>query len=300
MDKHLVEVNNINKSFGKKKVLDNVSFFIDESEIVGFVGPNGAGKSTTMKCISSLIFPDSGVIKVAGYDVKMQRELALNQMAALIESPGLFLDISGRDNIKLFASLKNVSSERLKDIYEFTELNKELDRKVHSYSMGMKQRLALGIALLSKPKFLILDEPTNGLDPTGVIKLRDTLLELVKNENISILFSSHQLGEVERLADRIICINQGKIIENTMNILEQYKFIIEVDNSEKFIKVLNNVVGESEYKNIDLNKFEVNLSSEKTITEILRVIIDNDISIIDITKEKIDIENIYKKMYKVH
>ncbi len=299
MDKHLVEVNNINKSFGKKKVLDNVSFFIDKNEIVGFVGPNGAGKSTTMKCISTLIFPDSGDIKVAGYDVKKQRELALNQMSALIESPGLFLDISGRDNIKLFASLKNVSSERIKEIYEFTELNEALDRKVNGYSMGMKQRLALGIALLSKPKFLILDEPTNGLDPTGVIKLRNTLLELVKGEEISILFSSHQLGEVERLADRIICINQGKIVETPMNILEQYKFVIEVDKPEKFIEVLNNQLKELKYKNIETNKFEINLLGEKTISEILKVIINNDINIIDITKEKIDIERIYKKMYKV-
>ena len=299
MSNHLVEVNKINKSFGKKKVLDDVSFYIDKNEIVGFVGPNGAGKSTTMKCISTLIFPDSGDVKVAGYDVKKQRELALNQMSALIEAPGLFQDISGRDNIKLFASLKNVGAERVKEIYAFTELNEALDRKVQGYSMGMKQRLALGIALLSKPKFLILDEPTNGLDPTGVINLRNTLLELVKNEDISILFSSHQLGEVERLADRIICINQGKIVETPMNILEQYKFIIEVDNSDKFIEVLNNEMGELKYKHIDTNKFEVNLSGEKTITEVLKVIINNDISIIDITKEKIDIERIYKKMYKV-
>lgn len=218
MSNHLVEVNNINKTFGRKKVLDNVSFFIDNNEIVGFVGPNGAGKSTTMKCIASLIFPDQGSVTVSGYDVKRERELALSQMASLIESPGLYLDISGRENIKLFASLRNIKEERVKEVCEFTGLKEDLNRNVNGYSMGMKQRLALGIALLSKPKFLILDEPTNGLDPTGVILLRNTLLELVKNEDISILFSSHQLGEVEKLADRLICINQGKIIETPMNL----------------------------------------------------------------------------------
>lgn len=299
MSNHLVEVNNINKSFGKKKVLQDVSFYIDKNEIVGFVGPNGAGKSTTMKCISTLIFPDSGEVKVAGYDVKSQRELALSQMSALIEAPGLFQDISGRDNIKLFASLKKVGADRVKEICEFTELNEALDRKVQGYSMGMKQRLALGIAILSKPKFLILDEPTNGLDPTGVIHLRNTLLDLVKKEDISILFSSHQLGEVERLADRIICINQGKIIETPMNILEQDKFIIEVDNGDKVIEVLNKEL-ETLYERIDKNRFEITLSNEKSISKILKVIIDSDVNIMDITKEKIDIEKIYMKMYKVN
>lgn len=299
MSNHLVEINNINKSFGKKKVLKDVSFYIDKNEIVGFVGPNGAGKSTTMKCISTLIFPDSGDIKVAGYDVKKQRELALSQIAALIEAPGLFQDVTGRDNIKLFASLKNVGPERIKEIYEFTELNEALDRKVHGYSMGMKQRLALGIAILSKPKFLILDEPTNGLDPTGVINLRNTLLDLVKKEDISILFSSHQLGEVEHLADRIICINQGEIIETPMNILKQDRFIIEVDNPEKLIEALNSELNELKYKNIESNKFEINLSGEKTINELLKVMITNDITVIDIRYEKIDIEQMYRKIYEV-
>lgn len=299
MSNHLVEVNKINKSFGKKKVLQDVSFYIDKNEIVGFVGPNGAGKSTTMKCISTLIFPDSGEIKVAGYDVKSQRELALSQMSALIEAPGLFQDISGRDNIKLFASLKNVGVERIKEIYEFTELNEALDRKVQGYSMGMKQRLALGIAILSKPKFLILDEPTNGLDPTGVINLRNTLLDLVKKEDISILFSSHQLGEVERLADRLICINKGEIIETPMNILNQQKYLIKVDDVAKASEVLKREIKGAEFKVIENDTLIFDLVEEKSISNILKVILSNDINIIDVTKERNDIEEVYKDIYVV-
>ncbi len=298
MSNHLVEVNNINKTFGRKKVLDNVSFFIDNNEIVGFVGPNGAGKSTTMKCIASLIFPDQGSVTVSGYDVKRQRELALSQMASLIESPGLYLDISGRENIKLFASLRNIKEERIKEIYDFTGLKEDLDRNVNGYSMGMKQRLALGIALLSKPKFLILDEPTNGLDPTGVIQLRNTLLELVKNEDISILFSSHQLGEVEKLADRLICINQGKIIETPMNILEKQKYLIKVDDMDKVVEVLNNELKELSFEKLGKDTLIFDLVEEELISKILKVILGYGINIIDITKEKQDIEVVYKEIYK--
>jgi ABC-2 type transport system ATP-binding protein len=298
MSNHLVEVNNINKTFGRKKVLDNVSFFIDNNEIVGFVGPNGAGKSTTMKCIASLIFPDQGSVTVSGYDVKRERELALSQMASLIESPGLYLDISGRENIKLFASLRNIKEERIKEIYDFTGLKEDLDRNVNGYSMGMKQRLALGIALLSKPKFLILDEPTNGLDPTGVIQLRNTLLELVKNEDISILFSSHQLGEVEKLADRLICINQGKIIETPMNILEKQKYLIKVDDMDKVVEVLNDELKELSFEKLGKDTLVFDLVEEELISKILKVILDYGINIIDITKEKQDIEVVYKEIYK--
>lgn len=298
MRNHLVEVNNINKTFGRKKVLDNVSFFIDNNEIVGFVGPNGAGKSTTMKCIASLIFPDHGSITVSGYDVKRERELALSQMASLIESPGLYLDISGRENIKLFASLRNIKEERIKEIYDFTGLKESLDRKVNGYSMGMKQRLALGIALLSKPKFLILDEPTNGLDPTGVIQLRNTLLELVKNEDISILFSSHQLGEVEKLADRLICINQGKIVETPMNILDKQKYLIKVDNMDKTVELLNVDLKELNYEVVDKENIIIDLVEEELISKILKTILMNGINIKDIIKEKQDIEEVYKEIYK--
>lgn len=298
MSNHLVEVNNINKTFGRKKVLDNVSFFIDNNEIVGFVGPNGAGKSTTMKCIASLIFSDQGSVTVSGYDVKRERELALSQMASLIESPGLYLDISGRENIKLFGSLRNIKEERIKEIYDFTGLKEDLDRNVNGYSMGMKQRLALGIALLSKPKFLILDEPTNGLDPTGVIQLRNTLLELVKNEDISILFSSHQLGEVEKLADRLICINQGKIIETPMNILEKQKYLIKVDDMDKVVEVLNNELKELSFEKLGKDTLIFDLVEEELISKILKVILDYGINIIDITKEKQDIEVVYKEIYK--
>lgn len=187
----IVEVKNLSKKYGKQQILKDVSFELSEREIVGFIGPNGAGKSTTMKCLCSLIFPDAGSIQICGYDLKTEREKALGNLSAMIESPALYPNLTGMQNLKLFANLKQVSNERIKELEVFTKLEKDLHKKVSKYSMGMKQRLALGIALLNKPKFIILDEPTNGLDPSGIIELREILQELKTKENVSILFSSH-------------------------------------------------------------------------------------------------------------
>ena len=178
MKEKLVEVFQLNKSYGKHHVLKDVSFSIYENEIVGFIGPNGAGKSTTMKCMVGLVIKDSGTINIAGHDIEKEREKLLECTSSLIESPGLYPNMSGYDHLVLIAKLRKVSKERLNEMIEFTRLGSMLKMDTSKYSMGMKQRLALAIALMSRPKLLILDEPSNGLDPRGIIELRLTLKEL--------------------------------------------------------------------------------------------------------------------------
>lgn len=293
MDK-ILQVRNLNKSFGKEKILHDINMDIYPNEIVGFIGPNGAGKSTAMKCILSLIFPDSGTITVNGFDIKKERLEALNCMAGVIESPGLFLDMSGENNIKLFAELRGVDSSRIKEIMEFTELGHSLKRKAGNYSMGMKQRLALGIALLSKPKLLILDEPTNGLDPTAVINLRKELLDLVKNEDISILFSSHQLEEVEKLSDRLICINKGRMIEPEIISTLIDTYIIEVDKIDKILSILNN----KDIKHNVLKDGRIEISLEKgEIQDFMISMAKESISISNLEKKAANLEELYKGIY---
>ncbi|MBU5590706.1 ABC transporter ATP-binding protein [Clostridium sp. MSJ-4] len=290
----LLEVKDLNKSFGKTKVLHDINFDIFPNEIVGFIGPNGAGKSTVMKCILSLIFPDSGTITINGYDIKKHRIKALSSMAGVIETPGLFVDMSGEDNIKLFAELRNIDKKRVKEIMEFTKLENNLKRKAGNYSMGMKQRLALGIALLSKPKLLILDEPTNGLDPTSVIELRNVLLDLVEKEDISILFSSHQLEEVERIANRLVCINKGRIIEFNESDLKTSIYILETEVLEKLKNYLS--LKAINYKDIDHKRIEV--ITEKL--EIQSFLVDLDqagIKITNLYKKEISLEERYKDIY---
>lgn len=294
---YVIEVKELNKSYGKKKVLDNVSLYVKANEIVGFIGPNGAGKSTTMKCMCNLIYPDSGQIIINGYDLFKEREKALESQAALIENPGLYQDITGKENIELIGRLRKIPKSRIEEIFEFTELGDALKRKVSGYSMGMKQRLGLGIAVMSKPKFLILDEPTNGLDPTGIIHLRNTLKRLIKEEDISILFSSHQLGEVEKLANRIVCINKGKIIETPKTMENKFRYIAQVDDNEKAYNALKGEIEEGKLNKISNDTIKFELEGQEYLTQILRKLINTDIELLDIYKDSIDVESVYKEVY---
>lgn len=210
---NVLDVLNLCKSYGNHLVLDDISFSIRENEIVGFIGPNGAGKSTLMKCLCGLIHMDSGNVTICGHDIQSQREKALSHQASLIESPGLFFNMTGYENLEIFASLKNVSKDKLQQMADYKRIGDYLKKPVSSYSLGMKQRLALSIALLSSPQFLMLDEPMNGLDPSGVFELRKELRKMVDEYGMSLLISSHQLNEIEKIADRIIYIENGKIKE---------------------------------------------------------------------------------------
>ncbi len=297
MSEYVVEVSNLNKSFGKKQVLKDVSFNVKAHEIVGFIGPNGAGKSTTMKCICNLIYPDSGTVKVNGYDLFKDREKALASQAALIESPGLYMDMTGRENIKLIAGLRKIAKERVEEIYAFTELKDALDRKASGYSMGMKQRLALGIAIMSKPRFLILDEPTNGLDPTGIIHLRSTLEHLMETEDIAVLFSSHQLGEVEKLADRIICINEGRMIAPPSALNEQFSYIFQVSDQAKAKALAMTFVSEEKIKVIAEDALRIELANREQLDEVIGLFQKSNVKLVDVQKDVMDVEAIYKEVY---
>ena len=294
---YVVEVKGLNKSYGKKKVLDNVSFYVKPNEIVGFIGPNGAGKSTTMKCLCNLIYPDRGTITINGYDLLKNREKALSYQAALIESPGLYTDMTGRENIRLIGKLRNVSKERIKEICDFTEIGEALDRRVSGYSMGMKQRLGLGIAIMSKPKFLILDEPTSGLDPTGIIHLRSTLEKLMDMEDISILFSSHQLGEVEKLADRIICINKGKLIETPKSLEKQYSYILQFENINKAYDIVREQLDSDSIRKVGDDSLRIELKRPDKFNKLLKSLTEGGVTVLDITKDSMDIEAVYKDVY---
>lgn len=293
----VLEVKGLNKTYGKKRVLNNMFLNVKHNEIVGFIGPNGAGKSTTMKCICNLVYPDSGEVIINGYDLFKNREKALESQASLIESPGLYQDMTGRDNIKLIADLRSIEKERVEEICEFTELREALDRKVSGYSMGMKQRLALGIAILSKPKFLILDEPMNGLDPTGVIRLRSTLQKLVKEEDIAILFSSHQLGEVEKLAHRIVFINEGEIIEVPEIMSNIQNYIMQISDLDSTVEILTNILGEDAVEIITSDSVKFEVQNQDILSEILFQLLSKKIKVYDMYKDNIDIETIYEEVF---
>lgn len=226
-----LQITNLTKSYGETIILDNVNLSIDSGEIVGLLGRNGAGKSTLMKCIVGLVRKDYGKIKFNG--------VVSNKSGYLIEYPAFYPNLSAYDNLKIFASILNVCDKRIKDIIDIVGLTKHGDKIFANYSLGMKQRLGLGRVLLTDPDLLILDEPFNGLDPSGVIEIRGLLKELAKSGK-SILISSHNLPEIERIVDQINLIHNTKIVKS-VNINEVHKekrLVIKSKDSEKIMGIL--------------------------------------------------------------
>jgi len=229
----ILEIRNLKKSYGKVKAVGGISFHVERGEIVGFVGPNGSGKTTTLKMVTNLIWPDEGTIRIGGYDLMKSRKNALSHIAGIVENPGLYANLTGMDNLKFIQGLRKVSHTRLNECIELTGLGDHLKRTVAKYSLGMKQRLALGMSLLTNPELLLLDEPTNGLDPTGVIELRKMLEQMRATQGMSILFSSHQLGEVEKLADRIVYIRKGLLVDVEEEVQDLESIYRQIYHGEK-------------------------------------------------------------------
>jgi len=293
-------VTNIHKSYGKHHVLKGMSFSLKKGEIVGFIGPNGSGKSTTMKCVANLIFPDSGEISIAGHDLFKARNQALSNLAALIEAPGLYFNLNGIDNLKLFADLRGVTKQRLDEVIEFTGLGSKIKMRAGNYSMGMKQRLALGIAILTKPTFLILDEPFSGLDPDGIFELREAIKKLAA-EGCGIIFSSHQILEMEKISHRNIFIKDGIIIpheevQRSASMLS-YRLLMEKEDDDNLILAkLKESQIISDYLQ-DNHALHITLSAVDHLSTVLSTLLEKGRNIRGITPVTADIENLYNKIY---
>lgn len=217
MDKLILETKNLTKTFGEQKAVDSISLKIKENSIYGLLGPNGAGKSTTLKMITGMIHKTSGEIFFEGHQWSRDD---LSDIDALIEMPALYENLSARENLKVRTHLLGLPDSRIDEILEIVSLKDTGKKKSGQFSLGMKQRLGIAIALLNNPNILILDEPTNGLDPLGIQELRD-LIRSFPEKGITVILSSHILAEVEQTADHIGIINNGKFLLNikTINLL---------------------------------------------------------------------------------
>lgn len=275
--KTLVKVDKINKSYGKKQVLHDVSFEIDEGEILGFIGPNGAGKTTTIKLMTGLQKIDSGEVYINGFNIQTDFEKAIERVGGIIESPDNYQYLSGYDNLMMYARLyPDVTKKRIDELIEISGLKNRLKDKVSTYSLGMKQRLGIAIALVNDPNVLILDEPTNGLDPEGIKELRDLIKKLSK-KGITIFISSHNLSELESFITNACIIQNGKIVK-TASIDELKKmsesfYVIEVDDAKKAMKVLDD-----EVELIDKNTISVKVS-KKDVAMVIKKLVKNDIRV---------------------
>ncbi|WP_281193252.1 ABC transporter ATP-binding protein, partial [Erysipelothrix rhusiopathiae] len=274
----LIQISNLSKIFGDNIALDNVNLSIKEKEIVGLLGPNGAGKSTLMKCLCSLMNPSSGT--VCTYNCSI---------SSVIEGPGVYLDLTGRQNLNFFGSLKKVTQERIDFCSDLIKLGSNLDRRVSTYSMGMKQRIGLAVALLSEPDLLILDEPTNGLDVEGITDFLEVLELIRSNFNTSILLSSHKLDEVAKISDRFVFIDNGKILGEVENI-PQYEKIIDFKSKQN---KSSDFFNEYNVTKINHDSYRMTLADNENLDCAINKIIKEQNTIIDIDKKMIDLESIY-------
>ncbi|PFN97808.1 ABC transporter ATP-binding protein [Bacillus sp. AFS076308] len=207
-------VENLKKVIGKREIIKGLTFELREGEVFGFLGPNGAGKTTTIRMLVGLIKPTDGNIQICGYNVADQFQKAMRNLGCIVENPELYPYLSGYNNLLHFARmLDGIGEERIKEVTELVGLTDRIHDKVKTYSLGMRQRLGIAQALLGRPKVLILDEPTNGLDPAGIREMRQFIRFLAEQEGLSVLVSSHLLSEIQLLCDRVAIISKGTIIK---------------------------------------------------------------------------------------
>lgn len=287
--KKLLECQDLCKSFGKKQILKNVSFELDESDILAFIGPNGSGKTTTIKLILGLQGIDKGSVNINGFDIKKDFVKAIEKVGAIVENPDTYMYLSGWDNLKLTANMyKNISDEAIKDIVKLVDLETRIHDKVSKYSLGMRQRLGIARALINKPNILILDEPTNGLDPEGIKDLRNLLKKLAK-EGMGILISSHNLAELESFCNKVLIIDNGTIIE-TSEVKEfknnDNKYVFTVSSTEKL-----DIEGIYE---VSKTKFSFN-GDKESIAKIVKKLVKENIDVYEVKMQELTLEEAFLK-----
>ena len=262
----VIKVSHLSKNFGNFKAVKDVSFSVQKGDVFGFLGPNGAGKSTTIRCLLSLIKPDHGDIELFGLDLRHNRSEILRQIGSIIEKPDFYKYMSARKNLEIFARISgaDVDSSDIQSMLEFVGLGERGQHKVGGFSHGMKQRLGIAQTLLHNPELIILDEPTTGLDPQGIVEVRNLILRLKNEQHKTILLSSHQLSEIELIANRMVIINKGiSIVEgNVSELLNSTELLVnyEVDEASKLADFLSKAHPESNFKLISERSVEINLN----------------------------------------
>lgn len=287
--KKLLKCQDLCKSFGKKQILKNVSFELDEGDILAFIGPNGSGKTTTIKLILGLQGIDKGSVNINSFDIKKDFVKAIEKVGAIVENPDTYMYLSGWDNLKLTANMyKNISDEAIKDIVKLVDLETRIHDKVSKYSLGMRQRLGIARALINKPNILILDEPTNGLDPEGIKDLRNLLKKLAK-EGMGILISSHNLAELESFCNKVLIIDNGTIIE-TSEVKEfknnDNKYVFTVSSTEKL-----DIEGIYE---VSKTKFSFN-GDKESIAKIVKKLVKENIDVYEVKMQELTLEEAFLK-----
>jgi ABC-type multidrug transport system ATPase subunit len=283
----IIQVRNLTKEFKNVKAVDNLSFTVGEGQVYGFLGQNGAGKSTTIRMLLTLIKPTAGEIEIFGLNLQKHRKEILAQIGAIIEKPDLYKYLTGYENIRIFSRLSGtkVSEKKIADQLEMVGLTDRAGSKVKTYSQGMKQRLGLACALIHDPRLIILDEPTNGLDPQGIADMRNMINHLSKDQGKTLLVSSHLLSEMEMVADNMLIINKGKkVVEGkVIDLLNPAQSIVEliVTDSEAAMHFLNQSAWTSAIRKQDHETIRLEFDKAR-IPELNQQLVQNGIRVMSL------------------
>lgn len=295
-DNVVLKIKGLNKTMGKKHILHDIDMECCGGEVFGFLGPNGAGKTTTIKIVVGLLQLDSGEITIDGKDIHKDFEGAMANVGGIVENPEMYKYLSGLENLRQYARMREgITEERIKEVVELVRLSNRINDKVSKYSLGMRQRLGVAQAILHKPKLLILDEPTNGLDPQGIKELRDVLKDLAHKENTCVVVSSHLMSEMEMMCDRVGIIANGKMIgEYTMADLvscsdsSMSEYVLEVSDPNKALGI---IVLAEEGKKLDHETGLITLSiptdiEKKKIASINKSLIENGVDLYTVRRQE--------------
>ncbi len=292
--KNMIQIDNLCFSFGKTQVLNHIDLNVPSNSIYGFLGPNGAGKSTTIRCILNLLRPEKGTISIMGKSLDKDRNQILQNIGATIEYPSLYGHLNAIDNLEITRKLVGAPASRIPFVLTLVGLKQDAHRKTKTYSMGMKQRLTIAMALLNDPELLILDEPMNGLDPSGINEMRRLIHNLHEAHGKTIFLSSHILSEIEKTATHIGVINKGKIIKETTidNIIAPKNIPLSIvsDNNQSCFDLLMKL-GKIPHRVND--HIEVDIESHKEAASINAHLVNNKLNIFELTPLKENLENIY-------
>lgn len=302
MISNVLQIKNLQKGFKDTQVVNLSSLSVQQGEIYGFLGPNGAGKTTTMKMILSLISRTAGEIEVFGQSIGTDKQY-LNQIGSMIEEPSYYPNLTGYENLLVFQKILGFDKKNIQDTLKIVGLDQPKNKKklVKDYSLGMKQRLALAFALVKKPRLLILDEPTNGLDPAGIHEIRELIIKLAKEQGITVFISTHILSEVEHIADRVGIINHGQLV---------YEGEIRKIQSNKWLEVRGDFRGRREAisqvlfgypcKMLEIQEDKLKLTNlaDQQISSLLRDLIVEKVPIYEVKQEQETLESIFLNLTK--
>jgi ABC-type multidrug transport system ATPase subunit len=291
MPEKIIEVKNLSKLFGKIKAVEDVSFDVFKGDVFGFLGPNGAGKSTTIRAMLSLITPTSGSVSLFGEELRTNRNFILSRIGCIVEKPDFYVYLSAEKNLEIFARISgsDISRLRIQEMIDFVGLKGREKDKVGTYSHGMKQRLGIAQALLHDPELIILDEPTTGLDPKGIIEVRNLILQLKNERNKTIVLSSHILSEIELIANRMVILNKGRsVVQGSVSeLLNQQELVVtfQVDQPEKTLQLISRKFPEIPCRRTGSDILQITVAHEM-IPVVNRWLLENDINVFRIDPKR--------------